>query len=311
MGKRTEQPVEKGLLLDIGHRLARKTEAREMCLVCDRGAFQQYGHQFQMGLEAAGFAVTTLILTPEEKTGDALVPRLTGAPLVVAFGGGKIWEATEGAMTQLEGGFYCVVPTTFAGGLRMPKPGARLPDAFFSDPDTYESASEASRMTGLVLATRLGLVFDKWIFGSLYSSFDKGEIVMRNTRIWCDLCLAEQNGSMARRLLGFGEGMARGILLAAPEFTPCEALALGMLMEAKIGRKAGAVRGKYLKDLEGLLFYRGLPTGIDGDTDAICDLIQSQMGDETSLTLYIPKKAGECIPTTFTFEELKTLARNM
>jgi 3-dehydroquinate synthetase len=228
--------------------------------------------------------------------------------ILFAFGGAELWKEAEEALGGRDDIHFAVMPSTLVGALRFPPRGARLPDSFFSDANLYDEEDEEARRKAVIYGIRLGLAFDRWIFDTMYSTFDPSFIVKRSVGIWHDIAEAEKNGSDARLLLGCGgfmAGVARRIV--GEELTDGEALAIGLVMEAGLALRVGVAREKYFDDLVGMLNYWGYPLGMDVDTDTLRTAILGVSHPDDEVTFYLAKNRGHCVPYTITYEKLIAL----
>lgn len=308
--KKKNDPFRDGCRFFTGTVLGSRAQVGRLLLLTDRGASEHWLGDVKESLVFAGFPVTECRYGGADALQEALE---TVRPSVLfVLGGGKLWQVTERLMTAYPAIHYAVMPTTFAGALRVPARGARLPDSFFFDGETLSTLTEEAYREGIAYAVRLGMTFDRWVFEAVYATVPHGEIVRRSVGIWHDIREAEDShNSHARERYAFGTVLGRAIhTLSGGELTEGEALAIGMVLEAGVATRGGISRGRYFGDLVGMLTFRGLPTAFDVSVDSLIEALKKQEVSAKEVTLCLPVRCGECVPHTLTYDKLSVLLEN-
>jgi 3-dehydroquinate synthase len=300
--------VERGVLTTAGARLRALGVGSRVALVTSASILRLYGKPVQESLEEAGFTVTLVdvpegesakTLTVAERCWDALLAAgLDRTSTVVALGGGAVGDLSGFvAATYMRGTNFVQIPTTvlaqvdasIGGKTAIDHPTAKnLIGAFYQprlvlvDPATAATLPERDYRSGLAEIVKHGIVLDGEYFADLEASV--AEIRARDgatlERIIGGSCRLKANvierdpeeKSDLRFALNYGHtiGHALEAATAFGRFTHGEAVAIGIVAEARLAARIGVADGATADRQERLLAAVGLPTRVTGvDVDAV------------------------------------------
>ncbi len=186
--------------------------------------------------------------------------------------------------------------------------GLRPVELSFTDPTLFDDAAWGD---ALPYAVRLGVLLDRHLFSLIYSSYDPVTLLARGCRLTEDL--AREDTGNVRARLAFGAMMAQVIdRVTENEMTEAEALALGMLYEARLGARLGITTSRKLADLEGILSYHGYPRAVTASGEELMQAFRTLFGTRDTVTLTLPLTIGTCrttdVPSATIERLLPTLA---
>jgi 3-dehydroquinate synthase len=259
-------------------------------------------------------------------TVEQLAERLVDAradrkSLLVAFGGGVVGDSTGFLAAIFMRGIPVVqIPTTVVAQVDASiggKTGVNLragknlvgsfhqPSVVLVDPDILQTLAEREFRSGLFEALKCGVIRDSALFDFMETNTKKilardGRTVLRviadSIRVKADVVSADEKESGLRRILNFGHTIGHA-LEAATEFSHFlhgEAVALGMMAAAAIGRDAGACSAATAdRIIAATLAYGPLPA-VKCDVQAVMDRLG---GDKKTVggTVHfvLPQKIGK------------------
>ena len=194
--------------------------------------------------------------------------------------------------------------TSFLDAARLLPREVPIPNLTIYDTTLY--LEEQDVLGGVAHLISLGISCDRGLFDLVYSSFTKEGLLNRAVPMLLEMRMAEEDGSEIRTRLTFGHTMARALFtLGEGELTYEEALACGMLLEARAGVRAGRVPLRLYQDLDGVISYLGLPREYVVEPAALQTVMADLYGD--TLTLHLPKKKGMAAPYETTLTPWLTL----
>ena len=289
--------VEWGVLTTIGGRLRALGVGSRAALVTSASILRLYGKPVTESLEAAGFTVAVVDVPDGEgaKTlavAEACWNALLGAGLdrtstVIALGGGAVGDlAGFVAATYMRGLNFVQIPTTvlaqvdasIGGKTAIDHPMAKnLVGAFYQprlvliDPSTAATLPERDFRSGLAEIVKHGIVLDAAYFADLERSVP--EIVARDgatlERIIGGSCRLKaevierdpEEKSELRFALNYGHtiGHALEAVTGFGRFTHGEAVALGIVAEARLAARLGIAGAETADRQVQLLDAVGLP----------------------------------------------------
>jgi len=311
------------LLGDCG-RLAGAAEGRKAAVITDDVVAGLYLGRVCASLEAAGCAVSRLILPNGEQTKtianlggilEFLAERqFTRGDLIIALGGGVIGDlAGFAASAYLRGTPFVQIPTTLlaqvdssVGGKTAVNlaAGKNLAGAFYQpfavicDTKTLSTLGADIYAQGMVEVIKYGAAFDKDLFESAAGgAHDIAEIVERCVRIKADIVGRDEFDRGERQLLNFGHTIGHAIERLSGFATPHgEAVGTGMVMIARAAYKLGFCEQDISGDIAGALERYNLPTACDYPADELAKacLIDKKRFEDT-ITLVVPERLGRCV----------------
>jgi 3-dehydroquinate synthase len=300
--------VEAGALGSVGERLRAVVGGRRAALVTDAGILRLHGAPVIASLEAAGFAVT-VIEVPEGETAKTLAvaehcwDRLLAVGLdrsstVLGLGGGAVGDlAGFVAATYMRGLNFVTLPTTIlaqvdasvGGKTAIDHPKAKnLIGAFHQprlvvvDPAVVRTLPDREFRSGLAEIVKHGIVLERAYFDEVER--DAGRLLGRELPVLeriiggsCRLKAAvierdPEEKSDLRFALNYGHTVGHALEAATGfnRWTHGEAVALGIVAEARLARRLKLADDATVEPQERLLATLGLPVRAGAvDVDAV------------------------------------------
>ena len=304
--------VEAGALATVGERLRALGVGRRAALVTDVAIMRLHGGAVVGSLEKAGFTVT-IVEVPEGETAKTLAvaehcwDRLLAAGLdristVLGLGGGAVGDlAGFVAATYMRGLNFVTLPTTvlaqvdasIGGKTAIDHPKAKnLIGAFHQprlvvvDPAVARTLPERDFRSGLAEIVKHGIVLERAYFDEVER--DTGRLLARELdvleRVIGGSCRLKasvierdpEEKSELRFALNYGHtiGHALEAVTGYERWTHGEAVALGIVTEARLARRLGLADEATTVRQERLLAAVGLPVRADHvDVDAVLTAI--------------------------------------
>ena len=297
--------VESGALDTVGARLAELGVGRHTALVSDAAILRLYGKAVGRSLESAGFTVTTVevpageaakTLAVAERCWDALLAAgLDRTSTVLALGGGAVGDvAGFVAATYMRGVNIVQLPTTVlamvdassGGKTAINHPTAKnligafhQPRLVLCDPTTTRTLSQREFSSGLAEIVKHGIVLDAAYFAEVERDAAAlcardlpvvERIIGGSCRLKAGIVERDERESELRHVLNYGHtiGHALEAVTGYARFAHGEAVALGIVAEARLARRLGIGSDETVARQERLLASVGLPVrapAIDAD----------------------------------------------
>jgi 3-dehydroquinate synthase len=300
--------VEPDALAKVGDHLRPLRLGARAALVSDPDVRKLFGDMVTDSLRASGFTVTALdvpvgesakTLATAERCWDALLAAgLDRSSTVLALGGGAVGDlAGFVAATYMRGTNFVQLPTTvlaqvdasIGGKTAIDHPRAKnLVGAFYQprlvvvDPGAVRSLPDREFRSGLAEMVKHGIVLDRAYFDHMERSAAallardlptlerliggscrlKADVIVRDPEEKSDLRFALNAGHTIGHALEAATGFDR--------WTHGEAVALGLVAEARLAQRLGVADAETVARQERLLAALRLPTRItDVDADAV------------------------------------------
>src|SRR5947199_388101 len=297
--------VESGALDTVGARLAELRVGSRTALVSDAAILRLYGKAVARSLESAGFTVTTVevpageaakTLGVAERCWDALLAAgLDRTSTVLALGGGAVGDvAGFVAATYMRGVNIVQLPTTVlamvdassGGKTAINHPTAKnligafhQPRLVLCDPTTTRTLSQREFSSGLAEIVKHGIVLDAAYFAEVERDAAAlcardlpvvERIIGGSCRLKAGIVERDERESELRHVLNYGHtiGHALEAVTGYARFAHGEAVALGIVAEARLARRLGIGSDETVARQERLLASVGLPVrapAIDAD----------------------------------------------
>ncbi|MFA5562214.1 MAG: iron-containing alcohol dehydrogenase [Eubacteriales bacterium] len=302
----------RGLLQQAG-RLIREYagELRRAVVLTDPTVRERWGDPLEAALCRADIEVRWRLM--DEWTDGTALGERDGAEMLVGLGGGSVGAVC--AMAARRGGIdYVLLPTTLRFSLEegVDERSGDCPPPLLVLCDTacFDTLPERQLSDGMASLVKYGVCFDRSLADALYGQADLTEAVGRCAEIRASVRAAEKAGGTAadqQDRLRFGHTVGGAIRrLFGAEFTPGEALAVGMVIEARSAVRAGLCRRDILPELAGLLTYHGLPVAVDcSREELLAEIFRQKEAAGRRIRLALPSKWGACALHEFTAEELQ------
>ncbi len=324
-----------GLLTQVGPMLKEMGFADKAVIITDPTVKKLYGRSLKQSLTASGFKVALLEVPEGEEqksleTAGRLYNELTEfyaerTTPILALGGGVIGDlAGFVAATYLRGVPLVQIPTTLLAqgdssiggkvavnhGLLKNKIGAFYhPRLTISDISTLKTLSPRELSDGLAEIIKYGVILDGEFFSYLEENLDKikslddqvlERVVSRSAKIKAGVVEKDELDLGLRNILNYGHTVGHAIE-SVSEFKVWhgEAVAIGMLAEARISNRLGILTEDEVARIKNLIAQAGLPTELP--TLELEKLIQAMKHDKKilqgKLRFALPKSIGEVFIT--------------
>jgi len=324
-----------GLLVQTGQWLKEMGFSDKLVIITDPSVQRLYGGTLKQSLTASGFKVTTLQVPEGEEqksleTAGRLYHELTDlyaerTTPILALGGGVIGDlAGFVAATYMRGVPLIQIPTTLLAqgdssiggkvavnhGLLKNKIGAFYhPRLTISDISTLKTLSPRELSGGLAEIIKHGAILDGEFFSYLEENLDKIKssddrvletIVFRSAKIKARVVEKDELDLGLRNILNYGHTVGHAIeSVSELKVWHGEAVAIGMLAEARISNKLGILDKNEVIRLKGVIAKAGLPTQIPSLQRE--ELIQAMKHDKKILQgkirFVLPKSIGDVFIT--------------
>jgi len=291
--------IEGGLLGQIGQRLRGLGLEGKVAVVSNPVVARWFGAIVRRSLRAAGFEPRIIVVPEGEQaktlryTGTLLdelaAARFERQSLLIALGGGVIGDLTGFVAAIYQRGIpFIQVPTTLVAqvdssvggktGVNHPL-GKNLIGAFHQprlvliDPETLKTLPLREWRAGLAEVIKYGMIADESFFAYLEAEMPAllrrefgpvARIITRSCEIKAAVVAEDERESDRRRVLNYGHtighalesiGRYRGLIHG-------EAVGIGMVCEASLGRHLGTCTEDVVKRQRALVEAAGLPTAL-------------------------------------------------
>lgn len=207
---------------------------------------------------------------------------------LVALGGGVVGDLTGFVAATFNRGIpYIQIPTTLIGMVDSAIGGKtginhragknflgafHQPSAVYIDVDYLKGLPDRHFNSGMAEVVKCGVIADRGLFQLLETRLER--VMRRDTdlmpgiieaccRIKAKVVAEDPHESNRRKVLNFGHTIAHAIeTLSGYRMAHGEAVAIGMIAEARIAQRAGLLPIKAAERIERLLVRIGLPTAI-------------------------------------------------
>ncbi|MCI0520904.1 MAG: 3-dehydroquinate synthase [Chloroflexi bacterium] len=331
MGSGYDVRVIEGGLGRIGVEMAERGLRGPVMLVSDENVASYYANTVMASLREAGYAAhCTVIPAGEQHKTLASVEKLWPAFLeaglergstVLALGGGVVSDlAGFAASAYLRGVNWIAAPTSLLGmadaslggktGVDLPQ-GKNLVGAFhpprlvLADPHTLETLPEAELRSGLAEAVKSGVIADAQLFALCAQGWQTarahlGEIVRRSMAVKIAVIQDDPYEQGRRAVLNLGHTMGHAVeLVSGYRLRHGEAVAIGMVVEARLAEQIGLAQAGLAAQIEAALAGLGLPVSIPAEMDRQAILAAMRMDKKRragSLRFALPLRLGEVLP---------------
>jgi 3-dehydroquinate synthase len=324
-----------GLLTQVGPMLKEMGYTDKAVIITDPTVKKLYGHSLKRSLTASGFKVALLEVPEGEEqksleTAGRLYNELTEfyaerTTPILTLGGGVIGDlAGFVAATYMRGVPLVQIPTTLLAqgdssiggkvavnhGLLKNKIGAFYhPRLTISDISTLKTLSPRELSDGLAEIIKHGAILDGEFFSYLEENLDKikslddqvlERVVSRSAKIKAGVVEKDELDLGLRNILNYGHTVGHAIeSVSELKVWHGEAVAIGMLAEARISNRLGILTEDEVARIKNLIAQAGLPTELP--SLELEKLIQAMKHDKKilqgKLRFALPKSIGEAFIT--------------
>ncbi|GAB4390598.1 MAG: 3-dehydroquinate synthase [Thermodesulfovibrionales bacterium] len=296
--------VGSGTLGDLGGRMKGLGLSPRAAVVTNPTVRGLYGAPVEASLREAGFDPAWVVVPDGEEYksllwmeriwGEMLKAGLDRRSAVVALGGGVIGDMAGFAASAYMRGVPCVqVPTTLLAqvdssvggktGVNHPL-GKNMIGAFWQpslvwiDVETLGTLPRRELLAGMAEVVKYGVIWDEGFFGFLENNrdavlgLDPGAVVRvirRSCEIKAEVVSRDEREGGLRAILNYGHTIGHGIETAAGygRYLHGEAVAMGMVLEARLALAMGVAGEGEASRIRGLVEHYGLPSGLPPEAD--------------------------------------------
>lgn len=288
--------IGRGLLPRLSVDLRRRAIASRYIVVTDQTLSPGHGRRLLASLRRRGLAVDAVVLPAGERhksrrVRDLLEDRLIGlgadrATALIALGGGVVGDLAGFVAATFHRGIPVVqVPTTLIGmvdaaiggktAINHPE-GKNLigayhpPAAVYVDVDYLKTLPEQPFRAGLAEVVKCGVIADAALFETLERSADRvlrrdpdllTRLIEAAVRIKVRVVSHDPREAGRRAILNFGHTLGHALeTLSRYRLAHGEAVAIGMVLEARVAANAGLAPPGLAPRIAALLRALGLPT---------------------------------------------------
>jgi 3-dehydroquinate synthase len=309
--------VGSGLFTSIATILSKFCPAHRYAVVTDDRVAELYAVRLSRMLHSAGYRADVFAFQngEERKTrdtwglvSDAMLEAGIGRDAaLIAFGGGVPGDLGGFvAATYMRGLPLVQIPTTLlamidssvGGKTGVDTPAGKnlvgafhQPDVVVADPDLLQTLPDAHLRSGLAEAVKHGAISDPeyldWIetcAAELLAGDPESlsRLIMRSVEIKAEVVARDEREAGPRTLLNFGHTIGHAIEAASGyALLHGEAVAIGMVEEARVGERLGITAAGTSARLRRVLTRLGLPTSLPLETN-VDDVIQWTRTDKKS-----------------------------
>jgi len=288
--------VEPGGLDNLAAMLVDRKLHTSVLLVCDEIIDKYLGERVIEKLQTAGIAVKKLVIpTGEENKSIETIAKIWKGFLkagldrkstVIAMGGGVVGDLVGfAAATYMRGCNWIAVPTTLLSmvdasmggktGFDLPE-GKNLIGAFYppklvlSDPLLLNTLPKAEFLSGMAEVVKHGVISDPELFEQCSKGLDAIQLDLTNIirrAVAVKIKIIEQDPyeKGLRATLNLGHTIGHAVeVVSRFQLKHGEAVAIGMVAEARLAEKLGLVRSghKISDEIKSVFWTIGLPTEI-------------------------------------------------
>jgi 3-dehydroquinate synthase len=299
-----EVRIAPGLLDSLAGHLSSRCPAHRYAVVTDSNLAPLYGERVLEEAKRASGAADLFVFPAGEANKNRerwadLSDQLLAAGLgrdaaVIALGGGVVGDlAGFVAATYLRGLPYVQIPTTalamidssVGGKTGVDTPAGKnligafhQPELVLADIDTLSTLPAAELRSGLAEAVKHGIIADADYFDWIVSAApailalapeEVVRLVERSVRIKASVVAADEREGGLRKTLNFGHTVGHAVeALSGFTLLHGEAIAIGMVVEARIGEQLGISKPGTTDRVREALHRFGLPTRVPLEMDA-------------------------------------------
>ncbi|SHE60339.1 3-dehydroquinate synthase [Desulforamulus putei DSM 12395] len=324
--------IANGLINDLGTYLSEMPLGKEVLLVTDTNVGPLYGQKVADVLLRAGFQVAVAQVPAGESTKTldqaarlydmAFDHGLDRTCPVVALGGGVVGDlAGFVAATYMRGVPFVQVPTTLlaqvdssvGGKVAVNHPRGKniigafyQPRAVFIDVDTLTTLSLRELKAGLAEVIKYGVIWDKEFFAWLEENITRvlnreadalGYVIETCCKIKAAVVEQDETEQGRRAILNYGHTVGHAIeaLSGYGTYLHGEAVAIGMVMAARMAVSQGLFNLADCQRIENLIRAIGLPTDMPegiNPHEVLASIYHDKKVIMNKLVFVLPKEIG-------------------
>lgn len=291
--------IGRGLLHSAGRELARVARSSRVAVISQRRVWRLWGERLAASLDQAGL-MWSAHLVPDGESAKTLgrvrslyaemaAVGIDRSSLIAGFGGGAVGDlAGFVAATWLRGVDFAQIPTTLLAqvdasvggktGVNLPA-GKNLVGAFWQprvvliDSGTLATLPARDYRSGLAEVIKYGIILDAQFYDWMKNEREAlvaqdssavGVAVRRSCELKADVVRADEREAGLRALLNYGHTIGHAVEAAGGycRTRHGEAVAIGMVLEARLAVMLGLISQAEAQDIRQALASFGLPVEV-------------------------------------------------
>lgn len=328
MGMGYEVSIKENALLTLDEYLESNGCSEPFALVCDENVASLHLAKVLTSLNKRNYKNSLTVIRPGEEfktlqtvTGlwrNFLQENLDRKSTVIALGGGVVGDlAGFAASTFMRGCHWVAIPTTLLSmvdasvggktGFDLPE-GKNLIGTFYppqmvlADPSTLSTLPDSELISGFAEVIKHGIIGDVELFRKCANSIgelkkDLVNVVKRAVRVKIRIIEDDPLEKGVRASLNFGHTIGHAIEISSNfSLRHGEAVAIGMVYEARLAEKIGIADKGITDQIEEVLFKVGLPNKIPttlSRTSIIESMKKDKKREKTIVKFALPVRIGE------------------
>jgi len=294
---------------------------RKLCVITDSNVNTLYVQRVLRSLKSQGYTTSKIVfpagehaknLTTYLNIMEALADEgFTRSDGLVALGGGVVGDLVGfAAATYLRGIAYVQMPTTYMAAVDSAVGGKTSinlqngknlagaiwqPSLVLCDCGTFQTLPAEKRLDGLAEAVKSAVVSDASLLNYIKAG-DYEYVIERCISIKKSFVEADERDYGLRQILGFGHTVGHGLeKLSSYQIPHGQAVAAGMVVEARAAYKMGLTRTDLSGELAGILTDLGFDLQIKYSPEEIYHyaLMDKKINGDF-ITMIIPDAIGKC-----------------
>ncbi len=311
-------------------------EGKRVVIITDANVHRKYKdiiNKYDYCLIGMGETSKTLA-TVEKLYGELLNMGIDRTSFIVGFGGGIVTDiAGFVASTYMRGLSFGFVASTLLAqvdasvggkngvnfeGLKNMIGTFNQPDFVLCDQSLLDTLPEREFKAGLSEIIKAGLIADRTLF-ELFETHNLEdfrnnralliEAIMRAIKVKADIVTIDEREGGLRRKLNLGHTFAHAIEKSTNQFIHGEAVAIGIVMIAKLSAKLGSITDEEAQRVKDVFTKLGLPTDSGIELQKLTKVLKTDKKKEAkSVNFVIMDGIGVCSVRRFTFDEIDSIS---
>lgn len=313
------------ILRNAGEIICKSKPLCKVGIITDDIVDPLYSYTLSEALKSVGYNPVKYVIRNGEKSKNAenfikiteflAENSFTRSDLIVALGGGVVGDISGfAASVYLRGIDFVQIPTTFLAAIDSSVGGKTAinlnvgknlvgafwqPKAVICDCRTFATLEKEVFAEGIAEAIKYGVILDEQLFSLLAENIleeDIEGVVERCVLIKRDVVEEDEFDRGQRKLLNFGHTIGHSIEKCSHyNITHGQAVAIGMVIEARIAEKIGFTTAKCSERIIEILKKYNLPYRTDFTAQELAQVALTDKKRELDrLDLVLPKRIGQC-----------------
>ena len=330
--------IEKGILARAGEYIRLHSTAKRIMLVSDSRVAELYAETVKKSIEEAGYSVSLFVFPEGEKSKNrntlfdllefAADEGLDRNDSFVALGGGVTGDLSGlAASLYMRGIGYIQIPTTLLAAVDSSVGGKTAidldagknlcgsfwqPSCVICDPDALKTLDPAVFADGMAEVIKYGVICSPEIFAKVKDKpvfDDVADIIAACVRTKAEVVADDEFDRGRRALLNLGHTFGHAIEKCSEfKISHGSAVAIGMLMAARVSVKFGFCDEGSISDVESALKANSLPVSCEfGAAELAIAALSDKKKSADKLTLILFNSIGDSFTHAVATSELEQI----